>query len=32
MQALDKEFEIYEKELSTNSKLSRRKKEKYQQW
>ncbi|ENY69370.1 Spermidine/putrescine ABC transporter ATP-binding protein potA [Metamycoplasma auris 15026] len=32
MAALDKEFEIYEKELSSNTKLSKKKREKYQQW
>ncbi|PZW00572.1 ABC transporter ATP-binding protein [Metamycoplasma auris] len=32
MAMLDKEFEIYEKELNNNSKLSKKKREKYQQW
>ncbi|WP_369991268.1 ABC transporter ATP-binding protein [Mycoplasmopsis arginini] len=32
MKNLDKEFELYEKELNTNNSLSERKRNKYQQW
>ncbi|AZZ65736.1 ABC transporter ATP-binding protein [Metamycoplasma phocicerebrale] len=32
MKNLDKEFELYEKELNTNSQLSQKKKNKYQKW
>ncbi|WP_438340484.1 ABC transporter ATP-binding protein [Mycoplasma sp. 125] len=32
MKNLDKEFELYERELNNNSSLSKRKKQKYQQW
>ncbi|CRH45745.1 Uncharacterised protein [Chlamydia trachomatis] len=31
MKNLDKEFELYEKELNTNNSLSQRKRNKYQQ-